>query len=105
MTDERHDAEATATRKGRSGPIVAGPDAREAERPAESAKTDERHDAEATTTREGKSGPLVAGPDAQEAEKPARSAKTADESPGKVPQEAKLVTSTHAGGKSPTPGP
>jgi hypothetical protein len=35
MTDERRDAEATKTRK--RGPIVAGPEAREAEKPARSA--------------------------------------------------------------------
>jgi len=34
MTEDRHDAEATATRKGRRGPVVAGPDARQAEKPA-----------------------------------------------------------------------
>ena len=34
MTEDRHDADATAIRKGRRGPVVAGPDAREAEKPA-----------------------------------------------------------------------
>jgi hypothetical protein len=39
MTDDRHDAEAATTRKGRRGPIVEGPEAREAARPARSAKS------------------------------------------------------------------
>jgi len=36
MTDDRHDTEATTTRKDGRGPIVAGPDAREAEKPVKS---------------------------------------------------------------------
>ena len=39
MTEDRHETEAAATRKDKRGPIVAGPDAREVEKPARSDKS------------------------------------------------------------------
>ncbi len=64
MTDDRHDTEATTARKGKRGPIVAGPEARAAAKPAKGAKSAEEPPVKAP--QRGRTG----RPDAREREEP-----------------------------------
>jgi hypothetical protein len=66
MTEDRHEAEARTTPQGRRGPIVAGTEAHEDEKPVRVKET------EAAAPPKDRRGPIVAGTEAHEVEKPGR---------------------------------